>query len=50
MTKDQKKKLVTQLWGIANFHSAIDQKNNAMDKQIADSELFKKDLLQRMFV
>lgn len=35
---------------IADFMSAMDQKINAMDKQIADSELFKKGLLQRMFV
>jgi type I restriction enzyme M protein len=35
---------------IAKFISAIDQKISAMDKQIADSELFKKGLLKKMFV
>ncbi|MCX7546295.1 restriction endonuclease subunit S [Marinicella gelatinilytica] len=35
---------------IANFLSTIDQNINTMKKQIADSELFKKGLLQRMFV
>ena len=35
---------------IANFITAIDEKSNKVDEQINQTELWKKGLLQQMFV